>query len=216
MRTKDDFVKKIDEDLIWRRRELTDFRAAIQNATANSGLRSALTRAGVALLYAHWEGFIKKSGTHYLEFVGNQGKKASELKSNFIAIKMKSRLDEASKSAKASTSAELVEFFRSKLNDRLRLPHKGIVDTESNLSSKVLREIIWILGLSMSHYETKSQLIDSSLVSRRNHIAHGSALDINLDEYLQLHDDVMSLIDEFRNQLQNAVATDAFLQSGKQ
>jgi hypothetical protein len=211
MRTRGELLQKIDDDLIWRRRELSDFRAAVQGAGPNPARRSSLIRAGVALLYAHWEGFVKRCGTYYLQFVNNQGKKASELQPNFIAIKFRSQLTELSKSHKASSCAELVEFFSSKLDDRLRIPHKGIVDTQSNLSSAVLREIIWALGLDMSPYETKSHLIDSSLVDRRNHIAHGDELDIDINDYLELHDEVMVLIDTFRNQLQNAAATNAFL-----
>ena len=211
MRTKDELLQKIDDDLIWRRRELSAFRAGIQDTGPLPGRRSSLLRAGVALLYAHWEGFVKRCGTYYLEFVANQGKKASELQVNFIAVKFKSRLTEANKSNKPSASAELVEFFCTRLDDRLRIPHRGIIDTKSNLSSSVLREIVWILGLDMSPYETKCHLIDSSLLDRRNHIAHGDVLDIGLEDYLTLHDEVMFLIDTFRTQLQNAAVTDAFM-----
>lgn len=211
MKTKDELLQKIDDDLIWRRRELSDFRAVIQSVGLSSSRESALLRAGVALLYAHWEGFVKRCGTYYLVFVSDQGIKASDLRSNFIAIKLKSRLTEASKSNKPSASIELVDFFRSKLGDRLRIPHKGVIDTKSNLSSSVLREIVWSLGLDMTPYETKCRLIDSSLVDRRNRIAHGDALDISVEDYLVLHDEVMTLIDTFRNQLQNAAALDEFL-----
>ncbi len=211
MKTKSELLQKIDDDLIWRRRELSDFRATVQTAQSSQGRRSALLRAGVALLYAHWEGFVKRSGSYYLEFVADQGMKASELQTNFIAIKLKSRLVEASKSNKPSASAELVDFFCNRLGDRLKIPHKNVIDTKSNLSSAVLREIVWMLGLDMTLYETKCNFIDSSLVDRRNHIAHGESLDIDLDDYLALHDEVMVLIDTFRNQLQNAAATNGFL-----
>lgn len=211
MKSKEELLNKIDADLIWRRRELFDLRVTIENSTDNASRRSALLRAGVALLYAHWEGFVKRSGTYYLEFVAHQGKKALELKANFIAIKLKAHLNEASKSSKPSATTELVNFFCSKLEDKLKIPHKGIIDTRSNLSSSVLREIIWMLGLDMSPYETKCQLIDSSLVNRRNHIAHGDSLDISISDYLELHNEVVWLLDTFRNQLENAAITDGFM-----
>ena len=210
MKTKAELLQCIADDLIWRRRELTDFRAIIQDVGQNPSRKSALLRGGVALLYAHWEGFVKRCGTYYLEFVSNQGLNASHLKSNFIAIKFKSHLAEANKSNKFSTSIDLVDFFRTKLGDRLRIPHKGVIDTKSNLSSTVLREIIWCLGLEMTPYETKCHLIDSSLVDRRNRIAHGDSLDIDIADYLMLHDEVMYLIDTFRNQLENAAVRDEF------
>lgn len=74
MRTKAELQQCIDDDLIWRRRELFNIRAAIEDAQGNAPKQAALLRAGVALLYAHWEGFVKRCGTHYLEFVSNQGK----------------------------------------------------------------------------------------------------------------------------------------------
>jgi hypothetical protein len=80
----------------------------------------------------------------------------------------------------------------------------------------VLRDIIWTLGLDIAPYETKSKLIDESLVDRRNHIAHGEPLDIGVAEYLVLHDEVMNLLEGFRNQIQNAAATNRFLKKTPQ
>lgn len=211
MRTKAELQQRVDEDLVWRRRELFNLRTAIEDSHQNNQRQTALLRAGVAVLYAHWEGFVKRAGSHYLEFVTNQGKRAADLTPNFIAIKFKARLGEASKSKKISATHDVIDFFCNHLQDRLRIPYKGVVDTQSNLSSVVLQDIIWTLGLDIGPYETKSKLIDESLVARRNHIAHGEPLDIDVANYLTLHDDVMGLLDEFRNQIQNAAATDRFL-----
>ena len=211
MITKAELVQNTDADLIWRRREMTSFRAVVQDSDADQGRRPALLRAGIALLYAHWEGYVKRCGTWYLQFVANQRRKASELRTNFLAIKLKAHLAEASKSKKASACAELIEFFSSKLGDRLRIPYKGIVDTKANLSSTVLRDIVWTLGLEMAPYETKCHFIDTSLVERRNRIAHGDGLDITVVDYLAIHGEVMTLLDTFRNQIQNAALTDGFI-----
>ena len=211
MRTKTELQDRVDEDLIWRRRELFNMRTAIEDSQINPHRQLALLRAGVALLYAHWEGFVKKAGSHYLEFVVNQGKSAAELTPNFIAIKFKSSLAEAAKSKKISTTHDVIDFFCSHLQDRLRIPHKGVVDTQSNLSSKVLLEILWTLGLEAGPYKTRMKFIDESLVNRRNHIAHGEPLDIGIKEYLKMHDEVIGLIEEFRNQIQNSAATDRYL-----
>lgn len=211
MRTKAELQQKVDEDLVWRRREMFNIRTAIEDSHRNKQRQTALLRAGVAVLYAHWEGFIKRAGSHYLEFVANQGKRAADLTPNFVAIKFRARIAEAAKSKKISATHDVVDFFCNHLQDRLKIPHKGVVDTQANLSSVVLRDIVWTLGLDIAPYETKSKLIDESLVDRRNHIAHGESLDIGVKEYLALHDDVMGLLDDFRNQIENAAATDRFL-----
>ena len=211
MRTKTQFVQKIDDELIWRRKELADFKVVVQQQSASPLRKSVLLRAGVTLLYAHWEGFVKTGGAYYLEYVANQRRSGSELRANFLAIKLKSQINEVSKSKKISSAEELINFFCTKLSDNLRIPHKGIVDTESNLSSKVLKEILWTLGLERTWFETKSALIDESLVAKRNYIAHGEALNIDLADYLKLHHEVLSMIDAFRTLLQNAAVQDKFL-----
>lgn len=213
MKTATILQQAIDDDLIWRRRELSNIRAAISKNENNLNQQSTLLRAGVALLYAHWEGFVKRTGTNYLEFVSLQRKKGSELTPNFIGIKFKTLLDEASKSKKVSSTNEIINFFCTKLDDRLNIPHKGIINTQSNLSSSVLREINSTLGLDNVPYETKKNFIDLSLVDRRNHIAHGSNLDIDKDDYFALHDEVILLLEEFRKQIQNAASTKQFLKS---
>jgi len=211
MRTKADLQQKVDDALVWRRRELFNLRIAIEDSEQNRQRQTALLRAGVAILYAHWEGFVKQAGSHYLEFVSSQGKRAADLTPNFVAIKLKTRIVEAARSKKISSTHEVVDFFCNRLQDRLKIPYKGVIDTQSNLSSTVLRDIIWTLGLDISPYETKCKLIDESLVDRRNHIAHGEPLDIGVKDYVILHNEVMALLEEFRNQIQNAAATDKFL-----
>jgi len=79
-----------------------------------------------------------------------------------------------------------------------------MVDTKSNLSSKVLQDILAALGLDQAQFETRIKFIDSSLVSPRNHIAHGEALSLSLSEYLELHDSVLALIETFRNEVENS------------
>lgn len=211
MRTKAELLQQIDDDLIWRRRELLFIRAAVEAAEGNAPKQSAFLRAGVAILYAHWEGFVKRCGTYYLQFVAEQGHVAQALKPNFVAIKFRARLAEAAKSRKVSTTNDVVEYFCTKMGDRLRIPHKGVLDTASNLSSAVLADIVETLGLDAAPYETKRHLIDTKLVDRRNHIAHGDFLDLDPEDFLSLYDDVNSLMDAFRTQVQNAAATDLYL-----
>lgn len=203
MRTVSDLVDRIAEDLVWRRRELSDLRAVVQsNETA---LRSrVLIRASVALLYAHWEGFVKKASTYYLEFVANQRLPYRQLTANFIALKLKSKFSELSASEKISGANELAHFFCSELDSRSNIPHKKAIDTKSNLSSTVLIDILNALGLNADNFKTKLSYIDNKLVNPRNHIAHGEELAVDLEEYLELHDEVIALIELFRNEIENS------------
>lgn len=57
----------------------------------------------------------------------------------------------------------------------------------------------------------KFHLIDSQLLAKRNHIAHGNALVVDCDGYLDLHDEISGLMTLFRNQLENAAVTREYL-----
>ena len=67
------FTDKLDSDLAWRRKELEFLKNRANGCKAVA--QEAFIRSGVALSYAHWEGFIKKSSNEYLVYVFSQRKK---------------------------------------------------------------------------------------------------------------------------------------------
>jgi RiboL-PSP-HEPN len=205
IRTTDELISRVAEDLIWRRRELTTLRELVQKFE-NDPLRSrVLIRGAIALLYAHWEGFVKKSASYYLEYVAAQRLPYNRLAANFVALTLKSKFVELGANEKISAGNAIAEFFCTRMSSRSSIPYKRGVDTKSNLSSSVLVDILDALGLDVSQFETRLKFIDANLVNPRNHVAHGENLDnISLDEYLVLHDDVLTLIETFRNEIENA------------
>lgn len=203
IRTTEQLLDRIAEELIWRRKELTDLRGMAQEFKSEVRSRVVI-RAAVALLYAHWEGFVKKASSYYLEFVSSHRLQYRRLSPNFVALSIKAKYFELSVSDKISGANSLADFFCSSLDQQANVPYKNVVDTRSNLSSKVLLDILAGLGLNHTIFETKLKYIDSSLVNPRNHVAHGEALDMSLDDYLELHDTVLGLIEAFRNEIENA------------
>lgn len=56
----EDLQDKIDKDLAWRKKELTSIKSDVQMSnTKERSEQSRAIRAGITLLYAHWEGAIK-------------------------------------------------------------------------------------------------------------------------------------------------------------
>lgn len=203
IRTVDELLDRIAEELVWRRRELTDMRALVQES--NGKLRArVVVRAGVALLYAHWEGFVKTVASHYLEYVASHRIPYRRLSPNFVALSIRSKFQELGGSQKISSANAVADFFCTSLDSQSRIPYKNMVETKSNLSSKVLQDILATLGLDQAQFQTRLNFIDSSLVNPRNHIAHGESLSLTVDEYLSLHDDVLALIETFRNEVENS------------
>ncbi len=98
-----------------------------------------------------------------------------------------------------------------KMDSRSSIPFKNAINTESNLSSKVFKEIIWCLGVDYSFYETKEKFIDSKLLGRRNHIAHGQNMDINISEYSEMRETVIDMMTNFKTQIENCAITKEYL-----
>ena len=211
IRTAEQLVDAVDADLSWRRKELTDIRYLIQQSATSRTRQLVMTRSGIALLYAHWEGFTKATAEAYLEFVSMQRCKNSELARNMLAIVVRSKLKAAQNSKKISAHLDVVDFFRGEMEERCLMPYKNAIRTEANLSSTVLTDILKTLGMDTTEYELKAHLIDNQLLAKRNHIAHGNELDVNEDDYLRLHDDIMMLMNLLRNQVQNAAVTGEYL-----
>src|SRR4051812_7883376 len=75
IRNSDDLADHIDSSLGWRRIELNALRQLIEQHR-QPGLQSptsrALCRSGVAMLYAHWEGFFKEACQAYVEQIARE------------------------------------------------------------------------------------------------------------------------------------------------
>ncbi len=210
IRTVDDLSRRLYDDFTWRREELSNLKNLIDTKSFSSSKHNALLRSGLTILYAHWEGYIKESGTCYLEFVSRKELLYCKLKINFVAIAMKDRLKEAKETNKATIFAEVAEFILHRSNEKSNIPYERIVSTASNLSSSILREIICILGLDYSFFELKENLIDEKLLKRRNTIAHGEYLSLNREEYFELHEQVLLMMEEFRTQIENNAVLESY------
>jgi MAE_28990/MAE_18760-like HEPN len=211
IRTAEQLSDRLATDLAWRKKELSEMKSLIEAKNVSDQRHKALVRSGVCILYSHWEGFVKLAANSYLEYVISKKLTYQELSSNFLALAMKEKLKEAKETHKPSLYIPVCEFFLSELNQRCLLP-KDVISTASNLSSEILKEITYILGIDFSIYSTKSVLIDTKLLKTRNEIAHGNYSVFDRDEYLELHREVIGMLDIFRTEIENAAILEKFRQ----
>ena len=209
VRSLDELVDFIDSDLGKRKHELVNLDSALSRVKGPQV--DALRRAGFMLVYAHFEGFIKSTGTAYFFHIRHQRLAHKAVKPSLIAASIKGQLEAFIETNRSTMITTIVETFVSRMGDDAIFDWKGELDTRSNLSSDVFREIACLLGIDFTPYSTKQVFIDRELLKNRNEIAHGDHVPIDKQTYEQAKDQVLDLIERFRTDVQNAAATRAYI-----
>jgi hypothetical protein len=191
----------LDEGLAWRRAELRALASELESRESKSPdapLTRALSRAGVALLYAHWEGYAKDACEAYLDYVAVRRLRFDELGDGFLLTALKSLLRrlEAGDEVASVTAMDLVR--RPELA-RARVPRKAVINTRSNLRHDVLVEMCAAVGLPSEDFSTRKQFIDRSLCDARNEIAHGRLYFPEAATFSQSCEDVLGMLARLRS-----------------
>ena len=210
IRTTLDLSESLDTALAWRRREL---HAVVASAQAcRDSFKEPTCRAAYLIIYAHWEGFVKEAATAYLQFVSRQRVPYKDLKTNFVAIASYNSIRQAASSGKNFLYSQVVDFLFHNSAERSRIPFAGVIDTESNLKSEVLENIVFTIGLdSDCSFKTKHVFIDRELLKRRNRIAHGEREPVTFSELSEAKNQVDSMLVEFKTHLENFAVAKAYL-----
>lgn len=203
IKTEKQMFELLDNDFSWRLKEIADIKSSIPSASGTK--EKVLIRAGVALLYAHWEGFIKTSSEYYLSFVSNRRLKYEQLKTCFIVFGIKKELNFIVESKKHEKNIKILEFIQNELSNRANFTYEGAINADSNLKSSVFETIATSIGINPTNYETKYNLIDESLLGRRNRIAHGEYLDISVNEFITLSNEVLSIMRNYKTDIENSI-----------
>lgn len=211
IRTIEELQNRLDYEFSWRLKEIANLKIVVRASESMS--KATAVRAAIPLLYGHWEGFIKKASTCYLQFVNGQALRYSELKTCFVVFGVKKKIEELASSKTTDVSVAALDFLRDQMNERATLKIESAIRTEFNLSSKVFRNIAHSIGIETAPYESRYHLIDESLLSRRNHIAHGEHLDVDADGFRGLADEVLLLLRSFKTDIENAVSMNAYKKS---
>lgn len=82
------FTNYLEEDLAWRKKELSSLILIAEGHEDNK----AILKSIILLLYAHWEGYIKKSSKIYITYITESKKRINELTQNFKAVSLKKLL----------------------------------------------------------------------------------------------------------------------------
>lgn len=208
IRTVNQLQDRLDADLSWRIKEIADLKTAVRRAGVIP--ERTIIRAGVALLYGHWEGWVKTALTDYVSFVNSQGMRYDQLKSCFVVFGLKRQINDLVASRSSSTSITAVDFLLGQMSEPAKLKIDTAINTQSNLGSEVLRNLLESVGFDPANFESKNNLIDESLLKRRNFIAHGEYIDIGRADWARLADEVILLMRAIKTQVENAAVLGSY------
>ena len=208
----DQFEDFLCDDLSWRKMEISQLFRLI-NSSEN---KDVLIKSSVLLLYAHWEGYIKRSSKYYLRYVSEKKVKIKNLTTNFKAIVLRKFALECIERDSGTLTQEL-KFLQkhSKMEEKnFKLTinvdndfDKDIINTKDNLSSKTLSNITSIIGMKYNAaMKTRSNYVDSVLLKNRNAIGHGSKVsmgeseieNITFDTVVKLKNFVVLMLDYYK------------------
>ena len=205
--TPEGLTDRLSVELAWRKKELSFIKGRIQRDRGTAA-GEALLRAGVALLYAHWEGFVKAAANGYVEYIAARRLSYRVVAVNFLAVDLRKRLLEAAKKNNPDDLIRIVDEIRTGGDQKCRLNMS--FDEIGNLDSSALEMIINSLGLDFGPFATRRHLIDEALVRRRNRIAHGQYQIVTFETFLDTFEAVIEMIEDIRNQIEEAVGRGAY------
>ena len=197
----------MDKHLAWRKQEMLNLKTLIDRG---DDARIMLIRAGMALLCAHFEGFIKDASYDYLSFVANQNICYKDLQEVFSIWKIHSLIEECAKSSKYSIQARVLEKYNALSSEPFSINKKSMINTHSNPSTEVLKELLLTLGVETDIFRTKANYIDSSLLANRHSIVHGERTNLAYDDFSVTFDIIMRILDDYKDFLIDAAAEEAY------
>lgn len=202
--TEHDLSSIFDSDLVWRRKELSDMKAAIK--TADPPSKPVLLRAIIAMSYAHWEGYVRTCANRYFEHLTLRKKPFVEFERQIYVNSILGRLDALHRGrVSLEERCKLINEILDGGDGRFSYLNPDLVDTRSNLNTDVIKDICMICGVDSNHFEQNRTFLDILLLKRRNAIAHGQQEYIQPDEIDDLVADILALMGFFRNLLENKV-----------
>ncbi len=208
--TESDLSDIFDAELTWRRKELSDVKAAIKSA--DSVAQSTHLRALVTISYAHWEGYVRACANRYFQHLTLRRKSYADFERQIYVNRFLGRLDGLCQARVGLTErCELVNEILDGGKQRFAFINSELIDAKSNLSTDVVNDICLICGVESGYFENKRTFIDKLLLKRRNSIAHGQQELISSTEADGLVREVLALMEHFRTLLENKVYTQSYV-----
>lgn len=209
VRTVEELQSRMARELAWRKQEISGLRLTARRADAERGY---LFRAGLVLLCAHWEGFLRNAVELYFKHVFSQGLRIRELAPNFVAAAFFTDVLKAGKAdfpGCTETHGKLAQRFLRGI-DEVCTHSTWEVKTEGSPGTKVLARLLSSagicpeLGFDNATWSAMKIFIDEQVVRDRHRIAHGDGYRLSRHEFLERSGRMLELLDRLSSELLSA------------
>jgi hypothetical protein len=198
------FSTYLTDDFNWRLKEITDLRKIA--ASVGDGYEVAARKAGIALLYAHWEGYIKFVGEAYVKYVAVRKLKIDLLVDEFLAVEISGILKAYSTTGGGlSSRLDLINEWRNIEQGRFRRFREKGVAIGGNLNYQRFSEICKLIRIDPKSVIKDDEYLDRNLLGVRNKIAHGESITVTALEFRDVSNFVIESMRNFRTETEYCV-----------
>lgn len=206
IRSKGELQDRINDDIAQRKKEIINLKGLLSKAKDKNEL--LLAKCLVVLSYSHWEGFVKNASRYYMMYIKLKGfssdRYSQNLRSSLFYRQIMKKTDSV-------TNKILLTEDCLYNNHDLSIDENDLCDTESNLDYNTLKKILYNIGLRSTEFDTKEIFINERIVGDRNKFAHGELQPYTTKEAIEIADEVISLMDKYKTEIDNATDLTSYL-----
>lgn len=221
-------LEDIESDKAWRDKDLNFFENLLSNETEENN-QKILSKALILLLYSYFEGHVKFIFESYVHAINQLNLSCNQVIIPLIASNLDPIFKEFKDAYRSPTHnrifkqehpkdfvelgrrVEFLENFETIMTTPVNLKVNNIVDTESNLSKKVLLKILYRVGFDSSTFQEQQIGKIEKLLQFRNAIAHGSQQEgWTMAEYTEMKDEITELIKSIRTNVIDHFSNEKF------
>jgi hypothetical protein len=207
------FSLLVTEDYTWRVREISDLKQVIRLSGQSYG--SVARKAALALVYAHWEGYVLFVASAYLSYIAMRKLKFATLMPSLQAVRLSSNIQQwQNQRDTIGLRLNIIETIKAIEQDQFKKVPVGAVDTGGNLNFERFSDICKVLMIDPNKIVSDQEFLDSEIVGTRNKIAHGDYIVVTDERLLKASDFVLELMRIFRTDVENCVLGKRFSSAG--
>jgi hypothetical protein len=183
MRIYDALSEELTSEFNWRLREIHQLRSALKDVDERD--RESVARAGFVLLYAHWEGFVKKALEIYVMYLIRLNRPVESLHPGATVLLLRSELYHTMQTGARSNKQVRAIIDLTTRCSGVKLSKNGMKNsTETqNMYFGAFEDICVICGVDVTELVDHRDFVDRILLQRRHQIAHGSFLKVGSEDF---------------------------------